>query len=206
MAFLAISRAFPPRYLIRRYWSHRFRNAVDIGTCVPRGGINQFWHSGCCLQRVVVQVQPYFFKSTYDSFVPACNCLDFPGPGLHVASHQRADPFLKFPLHRSIMSFGWSATDIAWLVKLCWDVVQKSRKACGEYAELTRKTLSLHAVLERLMGEARKQESPINRPGDSCRADLASIAGGCWQALSAMDEILKKYVALGKSSMNIRKL
>ena len=104
------------------------------------------------------------------------------------------------------MSFGFSPSDVVLLVQLAWATVRNSRKACGEYAELTRETTSLHVNLKRLERETAKPESPINRPSDTCRQDLAPIVGGCGKALDVLDRILEKYNALSDEERSRRKL
>ena len=104
------------------------------------------------------------------------------------------------------MSFGFSASDVVLLVQSAWTTVQNSRKACGEYAELTREMTSLHANLRRLERETAKPESPINRPSDTCRQDLAPIVDGCRKALDVLDKILGNYNALSDEERSKRKL
>ena len=94
------------------------------------------------------------------------------------------------------MSFGFSPSDVVLLVQLAWRTVRNSRKACGEYAELTRDITSLHVNLQRLERETAKSESPINRPCDTCRQDLGPIVDGCRKALDVLNRILEKYNAL----------
>ena len=104
------------------------------------------------------------------------------------------------------MSFGFSPSDVVLLVQLAWRTVRNSRKACGEYAELTRETTSLHVNLQRLERETAKLESPINRPSDICRQDLAPIVDGCRKALDVLDRILEKYNALSDEERSKGKL
>ena len=104
------------------------------------------------------------------------------------------------------MSFGFSPGDVVLLVQLAWKTVQNSRKACGEHAELTRETTSLHVNLQRLARETAKPESPINRPSDTCKQDLAPIVEGCGKALDVLDKILEKYNALGDEERSKGKL
>ena len=94
------------------------------------------------------------------------------------------------------MSFGFSPSDVVLLGQLAWRTVRNSRKACGEYAELTRDITSLHVNLQRLERETAKSESPINRPCDTCRQDLGPIVDGCRKALDVLNRILEKYNAL----------
>ena len=104
------------------------------------------------------------------------------------------------------MSFGFSASDVVLLVQSAWTTVQNSRKACGEYADLTREITSLHVNLRRLEREIAKPESPINRPSDTCRQDLAPIIDGCGKELDVMDKILEKYNALSDEERSKGKL
>ena len=104
------------------------------------------------------------------------------------------------------MSFGFSASDVVLLVQSAWTTVQSSRKACGEYAELTREMTSLHVNLRRLERETAKPESPINRPSDTYRQDLAPIVDGCRKALDVLDRILEKYNALSDGERRKGKL
>ena len=104
------------------------------------------------------------------------------------------------------MSFGCSCSDVVLLAQLAWKTVRNSRKACGEYAELTCKTTSLHVNLQRLEREIAKPESPINRPSDTCRQELAPIISGCGKVLGVLDRILKKYNALSDGDRRGKKL
>ena len=104
------------------------------------------------------------------------------------------------------MSFGFSPSDVVLLVQLAWTTVQNSRKACGEYAELTCEITSLHANLRRLERETANPESPINRPSDTCREELAPVIHGCEKALDVLDRILEKYNAMSDEERSKRKL
>ncbi len=104
------------------------------------------------------------------------------------------------------MSFGYSTGGVILLAQLAWTVVQNSRKACGEHDELTREVSSLHVVLQRLGYEVTKPESPINRPGGTCREELEVVAGGCRWVLKILDQILEKYLALSETERSARKL
>ena len=104
------------------------------------------------------------------------------------------------------MSFGFSCSDVVLLAQLAWTTVRNSRKACGEYAELTRETTSLHVILQRLEREIANPESPINRPNDTCREDLAPIVKGCGKTLDVLDRILEKYNALSDGERSKGKL
>ena len=103
------------------------------------------------------------------------------------------------------MSFGWSASDIASLVKLAYKTTQGARAACGEYDELTRETSSLHTILNRLSLEVAKPDSSINRQR-SYRRELESIGTGCQEVLAQLDKILVKYNALSEQERSARRL
>ena len=96
------------------------------------------------------------------------------------------------------MSFGWSVSDIAFLVSLAHKTTQGARTACGEYDELARETSSLHVVLDRLHGEVAKPESFIHRRSGTHGRELKSISDGCGEVLDQLDKILVKYNALNE--------
>ena len=104
------------------------------------------------------------------------------------------------------MSFGWSGSDVVLLAQLAWSIVQNSRKACGEYDELTRETLRLHAVLQRLKQEMNKSDSPINRPDDTSREQLVHIARDCGHVLEQLDRMVAAYSALTEEKRSARKI
>ena len=104
------------------------------------------------------------------------------------------------------MSIGYSISDVISLVQTAWNVVQNSRKACGEHDELTREVSTLHVVLKRLEHEAAKPESPVNNPGDSYREELEFVSSGCHRVLKVLDQILEKYNALTEVERSGRKL
>ena len=103
------------------------------------------------------------------------------------------------------MSFGWSASDIASLVKLAYKTTQGARAACGQYDELTRQVESLHTILKRLHLEVARPESSINRQ-ESYGGELESIAAGCDEVLTQLDKILVKYNALSEQERSSRRL
>ena len=104
------------------------------------------------------------------------------------------------------MSFGWSGSDVFLLAQLAWNTIQNTRKACGEYDELTRETLRLHAILQRLEQEVTKSDSPVNRPGDTSKKQLKHIASDCQNILKQLDKIMAAYAALTKEKRNSRKI
>lgn len=104
------------------------------------------------------------------------------------------------------MSFGFSLGDAIVLTQLASRAVQNSRKACGAHDELTQEITSLKLVLGRLKDEAAKAESPINRPGDSCREELQSLVVGSKKVLKVLENILVKYNSLSQEERSGRKL
>ena len=102
------------------------------------------------------------------------------------------------------MSFGYSAGDALLLTQLAYKVVQNSRKACGEYDDLTREATSIHDVLESLQHEIGLPGSLIGTDGYS--EELLSIACGCEKILKKLDAILVKYNALNEDERSVRKL
>ena len=104
------------------------------------------------------------------------------------------------------MSFGWSGSDVFLLAQLAWNTVQNSRKACGEYDDLTREALSSHAILQRLAQEVAKPESPINRPGETSKEQLERIAIDCGGVLQKLDKIVTAYASLSEEKRSVRKI
>lgn len=103
------------------------------------------------------------------------------------------------------MSFGWSGSDVFLLTQLAWNTIQNARKACGEHDELTRETLRLHAILQRLEQEVAKSDSPVNRPGDTSKKQLEHIASDCGNVLEQLDKIVADYAALTEEKRSARK-
>jgi hypothetical protein len=68
------------------------------------------------------------------------------------------------------MSFGYSVSDVALLTRLAWTTVKNSRKACGEYDELTQEVSGLHLVLRKLEKEVRDEEEK-GKIKDSAKKD-----------------------------------
>ncbi len=100
------------------------------------------------------------------------------------------------------MSFGYSVSDVALLTRLAWTTVKNSRKACGEYDELTQEVSGLHLVLRKLEKEVRDEEEK-GKIKDSAKKDegiyddeLRVIVGGCEKVLGTLDKILVKYNGL----------
>ena len=103
------------------------------------------------------------------------------------------------------MSFGTSIGDVILLTQLAWKTVTNTRKACGEYDDLTQQVLGLHVVLSRLQQEVEKPESLFQRR-DSWKEELGSIATGCHKALGLLNQVLDKYNALSEREKSRKKL
>ena len=114
----------------------------------------------------------------------------------------------QYPHHlkRDDISFGFSATDLATVVRLAWSTVQNARKACGEYDELTCEVDSLHTVLERLKHEAERRNGPLSRRECVYATELNLIVQNCGKTLRTLDGILAKYNALTDGERSTRKL
>ena len=95
------------------------------------------------------------------------------------------------------MSFGYSVSDAIVLVSLAWKTVQNSRKACGEYDELTQEASGLHVVLQRLEKELGKPESLIDKSRGIHKHELGVLVSGCENVLSTLDKILENTTVLG---------
>ena len=104
------------------------------------------------------------------------------------------------------MSFSGSGSDLFLLTQLAWNTIQNARKACGEHDELTRETLRLHAILQRLEQEVAKSDSLINRPGDTSKKQLEHIASDCGNVLEQLDKIVAAYAALSEEKRSGRKI
>ena len=102
------------------------------------------------------------------------------------------------------MSFDFSISDAVLLTQLAWKVIQSSRKACGEYDDLTREAGGLHIVLQRLQQEIGNPDGLISNVGYV--KELEIITGGCEKVLMKLDAILDKYNSLGKEERSARKL
>lgn len=106
---------------------------------------------------------------------------------------------------RIAMSFGWSISDIALLVRLAYKTSQGARAACGQYDDLTRETSNLHVILNRLNVEASKPGNPIDKD-KSHGKELRVIASGCKDVLTQLDKVLVKYNALSEEEKSVRRL
>ncbi|KAL6717851.1 hypothetical protein ACLMJK_003936 [Lecanora helva] len=101
------------------------------------------------------------------------------------------------------MSYGYSISDGVLLVQLAWNAVQNSRRACGEYHELTQQVTGLHLVLRRLRRELQKgkwkekEGNGSHHSSDTFEEELRIIVNGCVNVLETLNKILKKYNSLG---------
>ena len=104
------------------------------------------------------------------------------------------------------MSFGFSASDIGLLVKLAITTVNNTRRACGEYAEITQEISDLNFVLQRLGDEILRAGDVRDCAGCHYREELALIIRGCERNLENLAKILEKYNALGAKERSVTKL
>lgn len=104
------------------------------------------------------------------------------------------------------MSFGWSAGDVATLVKLAWTVVRNCKKACGEYDELTQQFTSLWSVINDLKKEKSDAKSLLNRPGTSYWDDLRPSLDGAQQVLRPLNCIVSEYARINRKDTRLGRL
>ena len=104
------------------------------------------------------------------------------------------------------MSLGYLAGDVITIMQLALKIVLNTRKACGEYEELTQEVLALHLVLRRLKQELTTPKSLLNRSADGYREEIEIHIRGCSKVLRVLDTILKKYNRLGGKAGSWRKL
>jgi hypothetical protein len=97
------------------------------------------------------------------------------------------------------MSFGYSAGEIIGLTQLAWQIVQNTRRACGEHDELTHEISSLHAILLRLQHSASSAEPSLNPHNNISTQVLRHVIDGLQTVLLDLDEILEEYNALSES-------
>jgi hypothetical protein len=91
------------------------------------------------------------------------------------------------------MSFGTSVGDFILIIQLERSSFQGARKACGEYDELR-----LRAYIE-FSNESRKRSLDLRPVPEMVkrRKELDEAVAGCENILRVMDEVLRKYNALG---------
>lgn len=102
------------------------------------------------------------------------------------------------------MSFGYSVSEVVLITELAWRTFQNSRKACGEYDELTREVSSCHAVLGRLERELEDSESLLSKENDD--EELGIIVHGSEKVLKVLDIILGKFNTLSDEERSKRRL
>ena len=102
------------------------------------------------------------------------------------------------------MSFGTSAGDFVLILQLAWNTFQGAKQACGEYDELTREVANLHKVLERVQEEVAR--STTSGENAERRTELDEAVVGCEHILRVMDQVLRKYNALGEDKKKGKRL
>lgn len=101
------------------------------------------------------------------------------------------------------MSFGFSISDIVGLIQITTKTIEGTKKACGEYNDLTREVLSLHDVLEQLRLDLSDPLSLLHHANKSRKLELRNHVSGCEKQLIVMDAILEKYNNLGEEERSI---
>jgi hypothetical protein len=104
------------------------------------------------------------------------------------------------------MSFGFSPSDIALLVRLAWKAVDNSRKACGAHDELSRELTTLHIVLQCLERESSNPQSLLCQTDDDRQKELEAILSGCEPTLNILDRILTKYNSLPEEKRRVTRM
>ncbi|EHL03761.1 hypothetical protein M7I_0113 [Glarea lozoyensis 74030] len=104
------------------------------------------------------------------------------------------------------MSFGFSIGDGVMLTKLVWQTVEGTRKACGEYSEMTREARSLGQVFERLRGEIASPESALHRAKDERKRELSKILRRAQRLLEDIEDAIVKYNGLSTEGGGAGKL
>lgn len=81
-----------------------------------------------------------------------------------------------------------------------------TRKAYGEYSELTQDVARLNVVLQRLQKETCRSNNIFERPRSIYKGELASIARGCKRHLQKLNKIVEKYDELNAQEEGLTKL
>jgi hypothetical protein len=90
------------------------------------------------------------------------------------------------------MSFGYSVGDFIAIGTLSWEVYKSCKEAPGSFKDISSKVLSLHVVLK----EA--EETVFAHPLSTTKQErLKAVRDGCYQVLTDLDALLKKYQSLG---------
>ena len=105
------------------------------------------------------------------------------------------------------MSFGYSISDVVAFGTFVYNVVQNSRKACGEHDELTSEVSAFHVALKQLKTEIERPASPLTHPDDTnCGLVLTDLVRNSMKVLENLDKILVKYNALSEPERSVKKI
>ncbi|KAG8527150.1 uncharacterized protein KY384_008580 [Bacidia gigantensis] len=103
------------------------------------------------------------------------------------------------------MSFGVSVSDAILLTQLAARAVGNTRKACGEYAELTKSVSNLSVVLDRLEAELRQPNRALHS-NESYQEELKFLTAQCKVGLEELNKVVDKYNALRSEGKGSHKL
>jgi hypothetical protein len=104
------------------------------------------------------------------------------------------------------MSFGFSIGDGVMLTRLVWRTIEGTRKACGEYNEMTREARSLAQVFERLHNEITTVDSVLHRAKEDRKRELSSILRRARRLLEDIEDAVEKHNDLRTSKGGSKKL
>ncbi|KAK0649751.1 hypothetical protein B0T16DRAFT_136478 [Cercophora newfieldiana] len=94
------------------------------------------------------------------------------------------------------MSFGLSPSDILNVVKYCWQLVEKSKSAPSEFAEIARNVEGLHSVLLAVQNEVDNAESLLHR-NETIAVNLSSSIKAVRETvLPKLESVLARFPSL----------
>ncbi|KIX92733.1 uncharacterized protein Z520_11585 [Fonsecaea multimorphosa CBS 102226] len=94
------------------------------------------------------------------------------------------------------MSFGFSASDVIALLNLARGVYKGWKRACGDYAEITRELDAFKNIIARVEVETRAPSSLLQRDPQALK-ECRKLLKGCSPLLEGLRKILREYSSLG---------
>ncbi|KAH6681685.1 hypothetical protein B0J14DRAFT_468693, partial [Halenospora varia] len=91
------------------------------------------------------------------------------------------------------ITVGCSVNDAERLVILSRSTLDKTRRACGEYDELTCEVASMLKVLRRLRKELKDSRSGVHRASFARKMEFEKLSYRCERILTVVDSIVTKY-------------
>lgn len=91
------------------------------------------------------------------------------------------------------MSFGFSPSDLVFLLQLANRTYRNCQNAGAEYRDIKHQVRCLRSVLQRLQAEAQSPESKVFAAEPGAKKELQSTIEGCKDVLSSLDDILAKF-------------